>query len=45
MLNVKSIPNCIPPEKPEGENGFADESLDLEVSSPPDTFGVWIFAP
>lgn len=40
MLNVKSTYNWIPNDKPDGDNGLAEESLDLEVSYPPDAFGV-----
>jgi|TARA_B110001450_G_C17291563_1_gene347667 hypothetical protein len=43
VLNVKSIPNYIPPDNPEGEKGLADDSFDFEVSNPPDAFGVYRF--
>ena len=48
MLNVKSIPNWIPPDNPDGEKGLADDNFDFEVSKPPDAFGVWraaLFSP
>ena len=44
VLNVKSIPNWIPPDNPDGENGLADDNFDFDVSKPPDYFGVWIAA-